>query len=143
MPSVTRGSSSCAQDWTKSSLGAAATAVTIAAAACGGGGDSYGGTGPNDGDGGSAAGAVQIDMVSGDEFSPRVDTVSAGDTVTWVNQNSVTHTATADDDSWDTGDVSPDASASVVLSETGDHPYHCIYHGSPGSGMHGTIVVQQ
>jgi len=24
-----------------------------------------------------------------------------------------------------------------------EHPYRCIHHGSPGRGMHGTIVVEQ
>lgn len=125
----------------KGTLAVAAVAAVAVLLACGGG-DEYGGTGPNGDDGGSAAGAVEIDMVTGDEFSPQVDTVAAGDTVVWTNQNSVTHTATADDDSWDTGDVAPDATSDqVVFSQTGDHPYHCIYHGDPGVDMHGTIVV--
>lgn len=77
------------------------------------------------------------------DFSPRVDTVSVGDTVAWSNGTSATHDVSADDGSWDLGDVTANGSEVRVFSETGEHPYHCTYHGSPGSGMHGTIVVEQ
>lgn len=122
----------------------------LATAACGGGtgpgyGDDGSGDSPESSGSGSVAGA-EIEMVSSGysspQFRPEVDTVSAGDTVTWTNQTDATHTVTADDGSWDSGDVSGGDSFRRVFDQTGEHPYHCEYHGSAGSGMHGTIVVQ-
>src|SRR5438105_13999614 len=39
-------------------------------------------------------------------FSPATLTVKVGDTVTWTNQDSAPHSATADDSSFDTGVLS-------------------------------------
>lgn len=124
-------------------------------AACGGGTGPYGSedTDPS-GDASGSASATTIDMTSSSsggyggsggtsfDFSPEVDTVSAGDTVTWSNGTSAVHTVDADDGSWSSGDVSENGSYTRVFTETGRHPYHCAYHGSAGSDMHGTIVVQ-
>lgn len=124
--------------------------------ACGGDGTGpYGSEDPGGSEqaSGSASSATTIDMTSSSsgtydegatsfEFSPDVDTVSVGDTVTWTNGTSGVHTVDADDGSWGSGDVAGDGSYTRVFTETGRHPYHCTYHGSPGSGMHGTIVVE-
>lgn len=122
-------------------------------AACGGSGD--GGSqsmGPGPSDGGSGSVASTIDMTSSSSayssnssfgFSPQVDTVAVGDTVQWTNGTSTTHTVTADDGSWDSGSVGGNGSYTRVFTQSGEHPYHCEFHGSPGSGMHGTVVVEQ
>lgn len=75
-------------------------------------------------------------------FSPRVDTVSVGDTVAWTNGTSDTHTVTHDGGAWESGDISGDGSYTRAFQETGEYGYHCTYHGSAGSGMYGTIVVE-
>lgn len=122
--------------------------------ACGGGGTGpYGNEDPGSPQGasGSASGTtIEMTASSGGygsgtsfNFSPRVDTVSAGDTVTWSNGTDDTHTVTADDGSWGSTDVAADADYSRAFTETGEHPYHCTYHGSAGQDMHGTIVVVQ
>lgn len=41
--------------------------------------------------------------ISGAEFLPATIELSAGDTVTWINRDIVPHTATASDESWDSG----------------------------------------
>lgn len=122
----------------------------LATVACGGGtGPGYddgSGDSPESSGSGSVAG-TEVEMVSGGaygdpQFDPQVDTVSVGDTVTWTNQTSSVHTVTADGGSWNSGDVGGNGSFQRVFDQAGEYAYHCTYHGSPGSGMHGTIVVQ-
>ena len=76
-------------------------------------------------------------------FELRTVTVSIGTTLSWTNDGQIVHTATADNGSFDTGDVAPGAtSTSVTFDQPGTYPYFCRYHGSPGGrGMAGTIVV--
>ena len=71
-------------------------------------------------------------------FSPASLTVKVGDTVTWTNQDSMGHSATADDNSFDTGVLDQGKSGTVTFSKAGTYTYHCKIH----SSMHGTITVQ-
>lgn len=71
-------------------------------------------------------------------FAPATLMVKVGDKVTWTNQDSVGHSATADDGSWDTGLLSQGQSGSVTFSKTGTFTYHCSIHPT----MHGTVIVQ-
>ena len=71
-------------------------------------------------------------------FTPATLTVAAGTTVTWTNDDTVPHTATASDGSFDSGNLNPGQSFSFTFSTPGNHPYVCQYH----AGMQGTIVVQ-
>lgn len=64
-------------------------------------------------------------------------TVKAGTTVTWSNGDNMTHTVTADDGSFTSGDIKYGGTYSHTFSTTGTFPYHCTYH----SGMTATIVV--
>jgi plastocyanin len=80
--------------------------------------------------------------VNSNFFSPTPDTVSAG-TVTF-SWSSGPHNVT-----WDSGPGTLPANSSNKSSGTqavaltaGTYQYHCTLHGLPGSGMHGTIVVQ-
>ena len=112
--------------------------LTLALASCGGGGDSGGGgastpnTAANAGVGGGQA--VQI---SSFKFDPAAIRVDVGARVTVSNQDSTNHTATADDGSFDTGNIDQGASKSVTLTKAGRFPYHCEIH----PFMHGVIVV--
>ena len=63
-------------------------------------------------------------------------TVKAGDTITIVNDDSFSHTVTADDDSFDV-EVPAGATATLVIPEAGSYAIHCRFH----SSMHGTIEV--
>ena len=117
--------------------------------ACGGGQYGEQPTDPSE-DGSGFDPAVTVDMTSSSsgygsdtefDFSPRLDTVTVGDTVSWTNSTPNGHTVTADDGSWTSDDISSNGSFTRVFEQTGDHPYYCEHHGSPGSGMHGTIVV--
>ncbi len=100
---------------------------------------SYGGT--NSGGGNPGPNQVFMQNIA---FNPVTRTVSAGTTVTWVNQDGVTHTVTYDSGPGSAFDatVMGGSSTSVTFNTAGTVQYHCRIHGAPGSGMHGTIVVQ-
>ena len=70
-------------------------------------------------------------------FSPAVISVTAGDSVTWTNNDTVAHTVTASDGSFDTGEIQPGASASITFSTAGTFAYICSIHPS----MTGTVDV--
>src|SRR5262245_60348026 len=76
--------------------------------------------------------------IVGFAFAPDSVTVKVGDTVQWTNGDGATHTATADDGTWDTGNISGGSSASVTFDTAGTFAYHCAIH----SSMHGTVVVE-
>ena len=71
-------------------------------------------------------------------FTPVSITISANTTITWKNNDTVTHTSTSDGGVWNTGDIAPGTSKSFTFTTTGTFPYHCVYH----SGMVGTVIVQ-
>ncbi len=71
-------------------------------------------------------------------FAPKTLTVKVGTTVTWTNQDSVGHTATSDDGSFDTGLLAKGESGSVTFNEKGTFTYHC----TPHPYMKAKIVVE-
>jgi plastocyanin len=72
------------------------------------------------------------------QFTPGSVTVHVGDTITWTNNGPSTHTATARDGSFDTGQLKKGQSASHTFTHAGTFAYFCQIH----PFMHGTIVVQ-
>lgn len=79
--------------------------------------------------------SVQISNFS---YSPATLTVRAGESVTWTNQDSAGHSATADDKSFDTGVLSQGQSGSIKFDKPGTYTYYCSVHPK----MKATIVVQ-
>ncbi len=76
-------------------------------------------------------------------FEPEELTVKAGTTVTFTNGDRAPHTATADGDQFDTGNIAPGASGTITLSQPGTFRFFCRLHGSAGGqGMSGTVTVQ-
>src|SRR5215211_1003904 len=61
-------------------------------------------------------------------FDPPNTTVSAGTTVTWVNDDQVPHTATANDGAFDSGTLQPGQSHSFAFDKPGTYAYHCNIH---------------
>ena len=76
--------------------------------------------------------------IAGFAFSPGSVTVSVGDTVTWSNADAQSHTATADDGSFDTGTITGSTPKSVTFATAGTFDYHCKIH----PAMTGTVVVE-
>jgi plastocyanin len=70
-------------------------------------------------------------------FSPNPITIAPGSTVTWTNQDVVTHTVTADDGSWGSSMLGQGGTYSHVFTSPGTYPYHCAFH----LYMMGTLVV--
>ncbi len=62
------------------------------------------------------------------EYKPAVLSVQPGDKVTFINRDIVPHTATADDNSWDSGHIEKDQSITIEVSEKMTLAYYCFYH---------------
>jgi plastocyanin len=107
----------------------AAIALTIAPGGCGGGGNSE-----------KASGSGGAEAVSIEDFAyaPADLTIAEGTTVEFTNGDSTSHTATATDDSFDTGTLEGGKSGSVTLEQPGPFPYYCSFH----PFMKGTITVE-
>ncbi len=72
-------------------------------------------------------------------FVPATVTVHPGDTVTWTNQDSIPHTATAlDGKTFDSGAIDPGSSWSFVFAKAGDYTYRCAIH----PDMRGAVTVK-
>lgn len=71
-------------------------------------------------------------------YSPNPIQITVGSTVTWTNNHTLAHTATADTLAWDSGTTASGAtSAPIAFTTPGTFTYHCRFH----ADMHGTIVV--
>ena len=70
-------------------------------------------------------------------FSPPMLTITAGDTVTWTNEDQAVHTATSVTGAFDSGDLAQGASFSFTFTTPGTYAYLC----SPHPDMTGQIVV--
>jgi plastocyanin len=70
-------------------------------------------------------------------FTPSTITVHVGESITWTNDGPSTHTATARDGSFNTGQLKKGQSASHTFTQAGTFAYYCQIH----PFMHGTIVV--
>lgn len=103
-------------------------------------------TSPYDGGGGGGGGggSSTIITVGNDFFNPTPNTVAAGAvTFTWATPSNG-HTLV-----WDSGPGTLPANTQTITSgsrtvtlQAGVYEYHCSIHGSRGSGMHGSIIVQ-
>jgi plastocyanin len=71
-------------------------------------------------------------------YSPNPDTIAAGDTIVWTNNDTEAHTSTGDNGAWNSGVIAPGATYSRTFSTAGTFTYHCTIH----PGMVGTITVQ-
>ena len=71
------------------------------------------------------------------DFEPQHIVVSVGDVITWTNEDLVPHTATASDESWDTGEIPKGNTRSVIVAEGMETSYFCAFH----PHMTGTIEL--
>ena len=71
-------------------------------------------------------------------YNPNPISVSRGDTVTWVNNDTTTHTSSADGGAFNSGSIAPGASFSQTFQTAGSFTYHCAIH----PNMVGSVTVQ-
>ena len=83
-----------------------------------------------------ATGSSQI-TISNFAFSPANLTVHVGQRVTVTNKDSTPHTWTANDHSFDSGNLNTDASFSFTFTKAGTFGYICSIH----PFMTGTVTV--
>jgi plastocyanin len=76
--------------------------------------------------------------IAGFAFAPATVTIQVGDSVTWTNQDSAPHTATAGDGSFDTGQLGNGDSDTVTFDTAGTFAYICSIHPQ----MTGSVVVE-
>ncbi len=85
-----------------------------------------------------AAGTTYPAIIEHMRFNPSVHTVHCGDRVVWVNKDLFPHTATGMSKTFDSHEISPNASWSYVTRQTGSYPCLCALH----TTMRGTLIVQ-
>jgi plastocyanin len=123
--------------------GAAYTAFVLLglAAACGNGTTDPGGGPPDPGNGGPVA--TTSVSVRDNFFDPVAIVVPPSATVTWTWRGSQIHNVT-----WVASSLpdSPDQAAgtfgATMPASAGTHVYYCTFHGTPTSGMRGTVQVE-
>jgi plastocyanin len=74
-------------------------------------------------------------------FTPEILRIDPGQAVEWTIEGRSPHTVEADDGSWGSGNLPPGADYSHTFEAEGIFPFFCRYHGRPGAGMAGTVVV--
>ena len=73
-----------------------------------------------------AAEVVQVRMKAL-VYTPTTISVHVGDTIEWINDDFVAHTATARNGDWDIN-IPPNATRRVVLSHAGTVQFYCRFH---------------
>lgn len=77
-------------------------------------------------------------MIEALQFSPQVIEVAPGDTIVWINKDPFPHTATAQDRSFDSGEIAPKRSWKFKARKKGAFSYICTLHPT----MKGSLVIQ-
>jgi plastocyanin len=73
------------------------------------------------------------------KFSPASVTIKKGDTVIWINGDERDHTVTADDGSFNSGNLGNGKTYRRKFEKPGKYKYHCEYH----PRMKATVVVEE
>lgn len=92
-------------------------------------------TNNNNSGGNNTSSSVSINNM---KFDASDITIKAGTTVTWTNNDSAPHTVTANDGTFDSGNMNYGAKFSYTFSKAGTYKYRCTYH----PAMTGTVTVQ-
>ena len=108
--------------------------ISFATLSCGGSSEKSGS--PTPGTPPTQQASVQIKDF---EFAPSKVTIKVGGTITWTNEGASAHTVTADDGSFDSGQLQKGKTFSRTFDSTGTFSYHCSIH----SSMKAQVVVEE
>lgn len=89
----------------------------------------------------AALGGTATVLIQNFTYQPQDLKIPVGTTVTWVNNDSAPHTVTADEGQFDSKLLDQGQSFSFTFDQVGTFPYYCVFHGNPGSGMTGIVMV--
>lgn len=78
----------------------------------------------------AGASATHSIIIGNFVFAPDALAVKTGDRIEWINRDIVPHTATAIDESWDTGEIAAGGRAAVTVSAEFTETYFCRFHPS-------------
>src|SRR5262245_52908760 len=124
------------------SLRAVAAVVLMSAAFAASGCDSNSSspTTPSTGSGDGSSGNPITVFITNSTYAPNPLTVKVGQFVNFKNNDSIVHSATFDNGSYESGDIPPLSAhdAPVAMTATGTFGFHCRLHGEKGN-----IVVTQ
>ena len=84
----------------------------------------------------ASTGVVQQVVLENFKIMPTDLTVKVGDTVEWVNKDSVSHTITLENGEFDQ-ELTEGASATYTFTQKGEFGYFCSFHPS----MKGSVIV--
>lgn len=70
-------------------------------------------------------------------FTPKDIQIKAGDSITWINEDSMRHSATDLDGAFDTGLLSQGQEATMTFGGAGKFEYRC----TPHANMRGSITI--
>ena len=90
------------------------------------------------GAGATKAGSGTAIDIKSFQYSPNPISVEAGAKVVVTNSDGTVHTLTADDKSFDTGDLDGGAKKTITIAKAGTFTYHCTIH----NYMTGTIEAK-
>ena len=89
--------------------------------------------------------AVILGINDDNSYSPNPITIKKGQTITWYNGDTISHTVTSatgnnanQNELFDSGAIIPNQHSSITFDTRGDFEYYCIYHPS----MIGEIKVK-
>jgi plastocyanin len=110
---------------TRRPLTVALLAAAVVAAGCGGSDD------------GKPVATTEVTMAKSYRFDPKTIEISAGQTVTWTNDDNFTHTVEVEGQQ--DREVGKGESVSITFDEPGTYDYVCTLH---RHDMDGTVVVR-
>lgn len=112
----------------------AALALSVGVAACG----------DDDSSASDECGAGDTIVDIGDNtFDPETAEVTTGTTVCWPNEGRVEHAVEPDEgDLFGDDSIQPGEAYSYTFEDAGTYDYYCRFHGAPGAGQIGEIIVE-
>ncbi len=97
------------------------------------------------GNSGNSIPAVILGLYEDRSYSPNPITIERGQTITWYNGDTISHTVTSgqgdDEDAgqgFDSEAIIPNQYYSITFEDSGEYPYYCFYHPS----MIGEVIVE-